>query len=1831
MKINFCKKYFFPFIYFVFFSFCLSIFFSCNFLVTEDLEEGSSQTQTDSHTLTFGVNPLFNDESLLTRSAYPDFSTIDLSTGYTFSASCAGIFRETDSSGSYDSATGKITYTVTSQTFSNQTVNFYINNSSGENLWSSSATLSYSSYGASIGNLSLNFSPCEITTNGYINGLTVTTSSGYKVVCEIEGDTENAITIPAPATSITLATGTGGIAPGSYRVTFSIYASGDINSSGVISANAIIRDLIIQTINVWPGLTTNKWYLSNGNTSQTFNIPISDNAVKLYVKGTNCQGIYKTGNDLANVEASPTNSGSIAHPVSTLQAAIDKCTSSATAYTIVVDGTVTGTSTISNTVAASSLTITGSTSAAVIKGYTTMPSSAGNSTLSVNAGSADFPLTISDITITGGFGTYGGGIDIQKGTVTLADGVKIYGNKAETAGGGVAVRADDATLYMIGNSLIGYDTTTDSYPTSSTLGTGTGKAANYAPKGGGIFQSAGKVCIGCDSTGNVTDAYRLNANYGIRQNFASNGAGIQSQSGTIYMGSGSIAYNAASMGGGIYLLSTLNMTGGEIKSNNASTGGAVYHTGTFNISGSASIPYGVGSTTGKGKNDVYLYGALGIFVAADFTSDAPSTVAYITPSEWKRGSSVIKKGAGISSLTNAMLSKFKTIDSDFTIESFGNFGVLAAPIYVAGEDAVHCTGTPGTDTTARGTSESPYSSIAYALSAVTSTATTITVDGKLTGSQTIETFPSSASSVTAITLTGYIPSGSTSSAAYIDGNNSGSALTINTDKKVTITNFKITNGNANGATSAKQNGGGINIINNNAEVVLGSGTVITANNAASFGGGVYLTDSGDASLKIDGATISKNNAYCGGGVFADENSTFTFESGMIGGSTSSDGNSAAESGGGIYSSIDGTFNMTGGSVKYNKITGSASLYNQTGGGGMYVAGEGAISSGYIQNNSATNSMGGGIYAGCPYDSELTGDVVISGNSAKWGGGIYQECTLVISGGTFSANTSSVAGGALYAESGPELKNNVIFYTANDEEKKNDIYLEDGMYIAATTLSQTTVATITPQYWNRGTQVLSSSSYNSKFKISDPEWSLVAHDSKGKIDADLYVATTASTTTVSGVAYGKGAAPGAGGRGTIKKPYSTIDDAVAQCWGGPNDKGTNVNRIINIVGTLAGAHNVPDSLTTDKATAISLKGINTSATLNGGFSATTTTKKSTLTLSTAVPVTIQNLKITGGYASGSTAAEKQGGGVNITAGTVTMSSNVEVYSNYASNGCGVYVADGARLDLISTDVKIHDNGASSNLNGGGIYNAGTLDMRAGNIYSNTSGEQYNGGYGGGVYNSGTFYMSGTSNIYSNISGEGGGVFTSGTFTMGASASNANAGLTGSIYLNQAIEDDAGSGGGGVSNTGTMIMKAGTIGGSSENKNSTLYNGGGIYSKGSLTISGGTISFNEVTDEYIGGCGGGVCSYNSGSEFNMTGGFINDNTAKGDGGGIYITGHSFTMSGGQIYNNKANKNGGGIYSNRNVYIYGSALIGDSDDSFTEPASAEEDSSNYAGEKGGGIYLTSSNSSLNLGYKGDPSVSTNKVSLTGGIYHCFAIGDGGGIYCNGGKINMASGTIKLNGGNLGGGLNVENVTSFSITGGTFSTNRAYVNGGGIYALKTSITISGTNFENNKALTSAGSGQGGGIYVDSSSNPSVSIGSGTKFNNNTAGTNGGAFLCSSSGGISMTGVVFGDITENSVIKTSGNGGAIYAGKSITLSGCTIHAGSNRHNDVFLINTSTSSGGTTIVISGAPGNTTTNKCAVTLSNCQAGSIILTGTSTYFNRFVLTNSGYTIGTSGKAE
>ena len=102
------------------------------------------------------------------------------------------------------------------------------------------------------------------------------------------------------------------------------------------------------------------------------------------------------------------------------------------------------------------------------------------------------------------------------------------------------------------------------------------------------------------------------------------------------------------------------------------------------------------------------------------------------------------------------------------------------------------------------------------------------------------------------------------------------------------------------------------------------------------------------------------------------------------------------------------------------------------------------------------------------------------------------------------------------------------------------------------------------------------------------------------------------------------------------------------------------------------------------------------------------------------------------------------------------------------------------------------------------------------------------------------------------------------------------------------------------------------------------GGGIYLIGNteLNMSGGRISGNKATI----GHGGGVCvAGQSGgnktttdiTKFTMTGGVIEDNSAKDCGGGVYVNSNDVTLSGGNIINNKASRWGGGVYVSKQPY--------------------------------------------------------------------------------------------------------------------------------------------------------------------------------------------------------------------------------------------------------------------------------------------------------------------------
>ena len=261
---------------------------------------------------------------------------------------------------------------------------------------------------------------------------------------------------------------------------------------------------------------------------------------------------------------------------------------------------------------------------------------------------------------------------------------------------------------------------------------------------------------------------------------------------------------------------------------------------------------------------------------------------------------------------------------------------------------------------------------------------------------------------------------------------------------------------------------------------------------------------------------------------------------------------------------------------------------------------------------------------------------------------------------------------------------------------------------------------------------------------------------------------------------------------------------------------SVNWKIIVVGEVKGTQNIGNALTTTAhAASLTIKGKtgNTTDILNANVGDTATTTGSALTVQTTVPVTIQNLKITGGNSS------YGGGGISINNGaSVTLENGTEISGNKAegsAGGAGIC----CRGTLIMNDglitSNIATNGTSSSSLGGGVCvsgssnNPASFTMYNGTIEGNSSNE-----YGGG----------------------GVGIIT-GTFTMeGGTISGNEAGY---------------QGGGGVFATSkaTFIMKGGTISGNTSTR------GGGISvgASGSCNLEGGLIQNNTATAN-----GGAICS-------------------------------------------------------------------------------------------------------------------------------------------------------------------------------------------------------------------------------------------------------------------------------------------------------------------------------------------------------------------------------------
>ena len=338
----------------------------------------------------------------------------------------------------------------------------------------------------------------------------------------------------------------------------------------------------------------------------------------------------------------------------------------------------------------------------------------------------------------------------------------------------------------------------------------------------------------------------------------------------------------------------------------------------------------------------------------------------------------------------------------------------------------------------------------------------------------------------------------------------------------------------------------------------------------------------------------------------------------------------------------------------------------------------------------------------------------------------------------------------------------------------------------------------------------------------------------------------------------------------------------------------------------------------------------------------------LAVSTEVPVTIRNLLITNGNCTTQTNSTNLcGGGINIAEGsTVSLADGAVVYKNVGYTG-------------------------------GGIYNAGTLYMYGTSIIGITSQEQ-----------------DAVNNPANGCSENGGGIYNVGNVYLGYKSYESETVNTPEKWIG-CINYNYSWRGGGINNrnTGTVIMRDGTIGHNQTVHGGSNGGGAGVYNYGTFEMSGGSIEYN-----YEGGNlgGGGVCNLSSTSDgigvFRFTGGKIVSNNASYAGNSNY------------------DSRGGGVYNNGKMYVYGDAVIGNE---YALRLADNEHRSNFAYGEGGGIYVADSGE-LYMGYSSYTSETENTPETWNkGIYYNYSQKQGGALGTAGtAKVVYNSGTIANNG---------------------------------------------------------------------------------------------------------------------------------------------------------------------------------------------------------------------------
>ena len=436
-----------------------------------------------------------------------------------------------------------------------------------------------------------------------------------------------------------------------------------------------------------------------------------------------------------------------------------------------------------------------------------------------------------------------------------------------------------------------------------------------------------------------------------------------------------------------------------------------------------------------------------------------------------------------------------------------------------------------------------------------------------------------------------------------------------------------------------------------------TGGSLSYNLGTTGGGGAYVNGT-TSTVEITGGTISHNSSTNGGGIYANQGSVTIKSASVI-------ENSATGMGGGIYATSDNT------TVIIDKNSSSAANARFT-------------------NNSANS--GGGIYAQAQNVTVANADFV--NNRATNGGGIYVKGPVTLDSGTsLTQNKADRNGGAVYVADGIfTMKSGVIvgggsIANANQSLSSSGNYGGGGIYVTGTTskvdIQGGEISYNTAANYGGGLYVASTGQDGTKFSGTT-----VLSNNQAVLGGGAYIGGGKLNLSGQNVSVNNNTANDNGGgiymnNGNVEVSYAKIQNntATAQSGGGLYVGNGEI--------TLSGAvisGNHADNATNGKG---------------GGIFAGAGT----------IHVN-NNAQIgTDGAKAGNGNTATYGGGLYVNSGEMTFSDGV-FGGNFASEqGGGIYIKEGATLDLQGT-AKLTQNYVPADKKGGGVYMDGILKVGGG---------------------------------------------------------------------------------------------------------------------------------------------------------------------------------------------------------------------------------------------------------------------------------------------------------------------------------------------------------------------------------------------------------------------------------------------------------------------------------------------------------------------------------------